>query len=73
MVMLKVHHLTLLLPLIGDAVKAGGRGCDTGRDDPITFPNCRYSFSNPPPFTGDPPGPKIYLRNPNAYIFFSLY
>ena len=42
----------------------------------MNFPNCRYSFSNPPPFTGDPQGPTFSLRNPEsatAYTYFSLF
>ena len=63
-----------------------GRGKGRGRGQghrihrqyvsPLTFPNCSYSFSNPPPFKGDPQGPKFSLQNPmdaTAYSYFSLF
>ena len=58
--------------------KGRGRGRGRGRDtggDPVTFPNCRYSISSPPPFTGEPQGPTFRLRDPgnaNAYIYLFL-
>ena len=42
---------------------------------PVDFPNCQYSFSNPPPFIGDPHGPTFSLRHPEsatAFTYFSL-
>ena len=42
---------------------------------PVNFPNCHYSFTNPPPFIGDPKGPTFSLKKPesaSAYTYFSL-
>ena len=42
----------------------------------MTFPNCIYSFSRPPHFIGESPGPTFLLRNrlnSTAYTFFSLF
>ena len=53
-----------------------GRGRHRHSLSPLRFPNCRYSFSDPPPFTGDPQGPTFSLRNPGsatAYTYFSLF
>ena len=55
-----------------------GRGCHrrSHSDSPplVTFPNVPYSFSNPPPFLGNPQGPNFSLRNPGAaYTYFSLF
>ena len=60
--------------------RGGGRGRGRGRGrgcrdtpEPPTFPNCAYSFSNRPPFTGNSPGPTLTLRDPSAYNYFALF
>ena len=55
-----------------------GRGCHwrSHSNSPplVTFPNVPYSFSNPPPFLGNPQGPNFSLRNPGAaYTYFSFF
>ena len=35
----------------------------------MTFPNCRYSISSPPPFTGEPEGPTFRLHT-HISLFF---
>ena len=50
----------------------GGAKCTI----PVDFPNCQYSFANPPPFVGDPHGPTFSLRHPEsatAFTYFSLF
>ena len=51
-----------------------GRG-RTRRTVPVDFPNCHYSFANPPSVIGDPHGPTFSLRHPEsatAFTYFSL-
>ena len=54
------------------------RGTGRGRARctvPVDFPNCQYSFTNPPSFLGHPLGPTFSLRKPESatsYTYFSL-
>ena len=55
-----------------DSGTGGGRA---RRTVPVDFPNCHYSFANPPPFIGDLRGPTFSLRHPEsttAFTYFSL-
>ena len=75
-------HLPHCLPLSGGG-RRGRRhatGTDRGtgggrarRTVPVDFPKCHYSFTNPPPFIGDPCGPTFSLRQPESATAFTYF
>ena len=67
------HLLPLPLPLVGDMKEVGDAVGGIG-SVALSFPNCRYSLSNLPPFPGDPIGPTVDVHNrDSAAAYFALF
>ena len=65
-------------PRIGVLNLAGDQGRGRGRQtpSPVTFPSCRYSFSNPPTFNGKPQGSTFSIWRTDkatALTYFSFF